>query len=116
MLIEDDPDLCESWQEIFDLLGYEHCSFQRGLKAIGDRDAVENCNLAITDYYLPDINGVEVIKRLREARPGLKAIVLTGSREHSVVNSVKQLEECELLHKPLNIETLEAAVAKILDL
>lgn len=116
LLIEDDLDLCQGWSDIFDLLGYEYFTHQNGRKALADEKAISRCNLVISDYYLPDLNGVELIRRLRAIRPELKAIVLTGSREPAVVSDVQQCRDCELLYKPLNIETLENAIAKILGL
>lgn len=116
LLIEDDLDLCQGWSDIFDLLGYEYFTHQNGRKALADQVAISRCNLVISDYYLPDLNGVELIRRLRFFRPDIKAIVLTGSREASVVSDVKQCADCELLYKPLNIETLEEAISKVLGL
>ncbi len=114
LLVEDDLDLCRGWGEIFDLLGYDHVSFHRGLQALENRDVIQKSNILITDYYLPDINGVELIRRLREIRPDMKCIMLTGSRELSVVDSVKKISQCEILHKPVSIDVLELKLNSIL--
>lgn len=114
LLVEDDLDLCQGWGEIFELLGYEHVAHQRGLRALEDEAAIASSDLIVTDYYLPDINGADLIKRLRERRPDLPAILLTGSRELSVVKAVEQIGDCELLHKPLNIDDLEKKIERMI--
>lgn len=115
ILVEDDADLAAGWGEVFDLLGFRYSIFQQGQKAVADEPAVQSCDLLITDYYLPDINGVDLVKKLRKLRPDLRAIVLTGSRELSVVDSVRQLGNCHLLHKPVSIDDLEKKIDTVLE-
>jgi hypothetical protein len=42
---------------------------------------------------------VELIKRIRERRPNLPAVLLTGSREPAVLESARRLAHCSSLHK-----------------
>lgn len=113
-MIEDDIELCRGWEEIFKLLEYPVRCHQRGLEALRDVEALSGADILITDYYLPDINGAVLIRRLRDLGFELPCIVLTGSREASVVKAVEGLPNCTLLHKPINIEALEKQILKIL--
>lgn len=110
LMVEDNQDLCEGWQAIFDLLGYDLRVYNRSLPALMDRESIEKCDIIITDYYLPDINGVELIKRMRQMKPDVPAILLTGSKEASVVNAASVLPDCQVLHKPLGIDELERRI------
>jgi DNA-binding NtrC family response regulator len=107
LMIEDDADLCASWADLFDLLGYELVCHQKGLDALADEKGILSSNLIISDFYLPDINGVELIKKIRERKPALKAILLTGSRDAGVLDAAKKVPNCVILHKPINIEDIE---------
>ena len=39
------------------------------------------CDLVVTDLSLPGMDGIELLNRLREARPGLPAIVISAHEE-----------------------------------
>lgn len=113
LMVEDDEDLCSGWKDLFTLLGYRlHC-FHRSLEALEHRDTIRRCDLLITDYYLPDVNGVELVKRCRAMRPDLPAILLTGSKEDTVMTAARLLDDCRVLHKPVNIEDLDHEIRTI---
>lgn len=74
-----------------------------------------NFNLLISDIGLPDGTGYELLEELKERRVDLKAIALTGyGMEHDIARS--QLAGFELhLTKPVRVESLDRALALILD-
>jgi DNA-binding response OmpR family regulator len=112
LYVEDDPDLCEAIVQILAMWGHEAAYFIRArelLKHLGTAGA-DDFDLLITDYYVPDINGVDLIKLLRVSRPGMPAILLTGSREPSVLKAASRIERCEVLYKPLDMDELAARV------
>lgn len=113
VMVEDDEDLCTGWYDLFTLLGYDLICYNRSLDALGDAGPLSRCHLIITDYYLPDVNGVELIRRCRRVRPDLPAILLTGSKEDTVMTAANLLEDCRVLHKPVNIEELDAHIRAI---
>lgn len=114
LLVEDDSELCSSWLDLFTLIGHELTCFQRGLDALAASQTLEQADLLITDFYLPDINGVELTKRLREKRPELKAILLTGSRDAAVLEAARKVKDCTILFKPVNIEEIENQLKRVL--
>ena len=114
LLIEDDLDLIKGWQDLFEFLEYEQHSYSRAMDALNDRAWIETCDVLLSDYYLPDINGVDLIRKVRQINPNLPAILLTGSRDHGIMEAAAKIERCEILHKPLNIEDIEKRIEGIL--
>lgn len=112
MLVEDDADLRDGWSELFDLMDFQYSTYLRGADALDDLESLRNCDVLVTDYYLPDLNGVEVVKNARKVNENVGAILLTGSKEKSVVESIAALSNCVLLHKPINVDVLEAELLK----
>jgi hypothetical protein len=55
-MIEDNKDLCAGWLDIFDLIGHELRCYGSGVEVMQDREALQACDLVISDFYLPDIN------------------------------------------------------------
>ena len=114
ILVEDDIDLAAGWTELFELLDFKATSFIRGLPAIADSAAIRAGNILISDYYLPDINGIELIRAARLINPTINCILLTGSRDPGIVESVAKIPDCTLIYKPVNIDTIEDRVNQIL--
>ena len=67
---------------------------------------------ALTDIRLPDLNGYEVFRRLREQQPGLPVILMTGfgyDPTHSIVKSRQEGLQV-ILYKPFRADRLLEAV------
>ncbi len=107
LVIEDDRDNCEALSEALRIAG---------MRALGCRNGLEGVNLArelspdlvVLDYRLPDVNGAEVCRRLREdpATARTPIIAVTASPE------ALRAEDCQVdavLAKPCQLETLIAA-------
>ena len=106
ILVEDNADLAQSMQMLLSLQGHEARIFLTSQQLLDEAACTDDADLVVSDYYLPDLNGVELIKRLRARRPGLQAVLLTGSREESIVRAASRIADCDILHKPLDCEEL----------
>jgi DNA-binding NtrC family response regulator len=115
ILIDDDPDLCEGWGEVFKLLGHEFKGFLSGRAALAEIEDFRDWDILITDYYLPDLNGVEVLKKVRQVSPEMRGILLTGSTDPSIIESARQMSHTLVLHKPLGVAELEDGISRILN-
>lgn len=112
-LVEDNPDLCESWTALFELDGHEVRIFPDGTSLLRDVKAIDWCDVVITDYYLPDVNGVELIGQVRNVRDRLPVILLSGMRDRTVIESVRQMPRTEFVPKPADVDDLEAALGRV---
>jgi CheY-like chemotaxis protein/PAS domain-containing protein len=71
---------------------------------------------ALTDIRLPDLNGYEVYRRLREVQPGMPVILMTGfgyDPTHSIVKA-RQEGLQSVLYKPFRSDRLIEAVEQVL--
>jgi DNA-binding response OmpR family regulator len=115
VFVEDDKDLCEGWLDIFEYLDYELKIYQKALPALADIETIGKYDLLITDFYLPDLNGVELLKRLRESLPDMPALILTGSREKGITAEARTIPHCKIVYKPVGIDELEASIKSLLN-
>ena len=70
-------------------------------------------DLVITDIFMPDKDGIEIIKALKHSRPQTKIIAMTGGGERHLIDiasAAKFLGADDVLHKPFENESLLAAV------
>jgi DNA-binding NtrC family response regulator len=71
-------------------------------------------DLLITDYLMPEMTGDELIARMREQRPELKALVITGHGDVLDRESPDWWRQVAHLAKPFRIQALRDAVENLL--
>lgn len=111
-IIEDDEALREGLKLAFELEGYKAVcagTMREGWEMFEKK----RCDLAILDCSLPDGNGFDLLKRLRE-RSDLPVLMLTA--RNSEMDEIKGLElgVNDFMKKPFSLAVLQARVRKIL--
>jgi PAS domain S-box-containing protein len=66
------------------------------------------CDLLISDYAMPHLSGVEVIRRARQVRPELPAIIITGYADHESIDL--GCENIVILNKPFSPLQLQQTI------
>ena len=70
-------------------------------------------DLVITDIFMPNRDGIEIIMELKRSSPRTKIIAMTGggqTRMMEIASAAKLLGADHILHKPFESESLLAAV------
>ena len=112
ILIVDDEaiirDLCSKA-----LKGYRVVEAADGQEAlqIFEREPVD---VILTDVMMPQMNGIELLRRLKEKEPTLVVIVMTGYAEKDVILNALKADADDFITKPLNLLQLKTAVDKAL--
>lgn len=114
VLVDDNADFVISMRMLLEMRGYDVKIYLTAQEFLQDVATLDEDDLLITDYYLPDLNGIEVVRRARKRRPGLRAILLTGSREDSVVTAARAIRDCRVEYKPVPYEELEEGIRQVL--
>jgi CheY-like chemotaxis protein len=100
---------------ILEQAGYDVEAWEEVTAAeIPDRISGGNPDLVITDYQMPGSNGLTVARMARKTKPGLPVIVVTASRDPSVLDSLRRVNVTHILHKPIQAEDLLQAVHQAL--
>ena len=72
-------------------------------------------DLVLTDIYMPDCDGLEVIMTLRRDFPSMKIVAMSGgSGERNLLIVARQLGAHDVLEKPINVDRLLESVAGVL--
>lgn len=75
----------------------------------------EPFDLVVTDVVMPEMTGVELLDAVRELRPELPVVLMTGgSQEPERTSNAVRLGAAGLLYKPFSHDELNAAVAQAL--
>lgn len=75
----------------------------------------DSFDIIITDLFLPDFDGIELLKKAREISPRSEVILITGHA--SAQTAVKAMKEgaFDYIVKPINIEELRIIIGKALE-
>jgi len=73
-------------------------------------------DLLITDYLMPSMTGDELIGRLRERRPNLKVLIVTGHGQVLAKENPDWWHSEAHLDKPFAIDALREAVIRLIGL
>ncbi len=111
LMIDDDRSFLKVYSEILRGNGYETDTAAGGPEAFTKLE-IDPCDIVITDVVMPEMNGIEVLKRIRAEYPEILVIMLTG--EGSISGAVEAMEEgaYTYLIKPLEIDQLLLNVKK----
>jgi signal transduction histidine kinase/ActR/RegA family two-component response regulator len=117
LVLDDDPTVLQSTGLFLRQLGYQPllaASAQKALAILQGRAQLPQAILA--DYRLNGMQtGVDAIQAIRaELRSVIPAILLTGDLRPEVLQEAR-LAGCDLLHKPVDPEKLDALLGRLLD-
>lgn len=105
LIIDDELEICSMVTEFLIDAGYAAfyaLSGPEGLAMI-KRDVPD---LLLLDIGMPGMDGVEIMRQLREDYPSLPVVVLTAHNDTDTVKKMLEYGVCEYLTKPINLETL----------
>lgn len=114
LLVDDQPIILRALRRVFRNEGYNVLSATGAAAALDILGRVP-CDLIIADYLMPEMNGVELIAKVKERWPGIACIMLTGHADlEALAGFIRRGELCKFALKPWNDRDLRVAVADAL--
>ena len=112
-IIDDDEGLRESLAFLLRSAAFEVKSFESA-KAFLDvlPHAAPGC--IITDVRMPDISGIELLRRLKELKIGVPVIVITGHGDIALAVEAMKIGAADFFEKPFDDDLLVASVRAVL--
>ena len=117
LVVDDDPNIALVTGSMLEKLGYTVTTKTSSSEAL---DLIladsETIDLVITDYGMPNMDGIELSKKILQNRPGLPIVLCTGFAEEHTLESLRQIGIHSLLMKPVIASKLSDIVKKSLEL
>lgn len=111
LLLEDNEKLNQTITKRLKLKGYEVDSFMDGLKAYESIDEGYFC--FILDINVPNLDGVNLLKRIREYYDEVPVIIISASVELDIIKEAYDFGCNDYLKKPFFIDELEIKIDKL---
>lgn len=113
LIIEDDPSILQLYSIILRKAGYETLQAQNGLDA-WDIIEKEHIDLIITDVMMPEMNGYEFVRLLRETNPVIPVLIITAKDDFVSKNIGFSLGADDYMVKPVDSDEMVLRVKALL--
>ncbi len=112
LIVDDDPTITEALAKIVTSLGYEAQGFVDPVAAAG----VSDFDVVITDFMMPELSGIKLLRALRERNPGAVRLLMTAANDFKVaMQAVNEGEVFRLISKPWTLSELRAVIGQAVD-
>ena len=115
LIVDDDADMRLTLKLALELAGYQVAEAANGREAV-EQQRTSQCDVVITDIFMPDSDGFEAIDGIRRQFPATKVIVMSGGAQ---LTKRDYLPDAELmgadatLQKPFDIDKLLETIARL---
>ena len=111
LIIEDDPDNLRSVAEVAEDAGFETRKAATGLAGVEEFQKITP-DVVLTDLALPDIDGIQVLRRLHKLDPAVPVLIMTAYG--SVESGVRAMHEgaYDYVTKPLDLDDIQSKLRR----
>lgn len=115
LLAEDDETVAVYMNRILERAGYKVILAGDGEEAVERFKEHDDISLVLSDVVMPRMNGKELLDQIRQMKPDVKAIFVSGYAADVLQRKGTYEEGIELIRKPFKKEDLLQTVRKVLD-
>ncbi|MEP7272978.1 MAG: sigma-54 dependent transcriptional regulator [Acidobacteriota bacterium] len=114
LVIDDDPTMVDLTRYQLEEQGFDVITASSGTEGL-KLAAEQNFDIALTDLQLPDVDGIEVVRKLRECAPGTEIIMITGYSSTTRAIEAIKAGAFHFVEKPLAFDELLSLIEKALE-
>ena len=113
-LVDDEPDVCLVVSRTLESLGCRVTCFSSGTDCLRQLRS-KPCDLLISDVKMPDMDGLELLTKVKRMVPSLPILIVTGYGSIPMVVTALKAGAADFLEKPLDRQSLRSTVTSLLD-
>lgn len=110
LIVDDEAEIREMLKKHFSFKGYQVFTAENGQDALNLLDNTK-IDIVISDIVMPIIDGVELLRNIRQEYPMIRVIMITGYVTMNNLLECMQLQADTVIYKPFQkLEELDTAV------
>jgi DNA-binding NtrC family response regulator len=110
VVVDDEPTIVLMCRRVLEAQGHVVHGFTDVHSALAQMQAA-TADLLVIDYKMPDLNGIEFIRRAWDLRPGLRVLMITAHGTREVTGLASQTGVQNIVLKPFTPSELVRGVA-----
>ena len=107
LVVDDNEDLLDTFSLILKRRGFNVDTAENGLSAV-DKFKSRHFDVTLMDIVMPEMNGVEAFKKIKEISPGATVILMTAYSEDELISMALDEGAHRVVHKPIKIDQKSA--------
>ncbi|OEH93289.1 two-component system response regulator [Bacillus solimangrovi] len=115
LIVDDQYGIRVLLNEVLQTEGYKTFQASNGIQAINIAKQ-ENLDLVLLDMKIPGMDGIEILKRLKEMDDSIRVIIMTAYGELDMIQRAKDLGALTHFAKPFDIDDIRKAVKDYIQL
>jgi len=116
MLVEDDAYLVEAEKKMLEELGYSVTALTSTVQAFEIFQKLpDRFDIIITDYAMPKMTGLQMIRKIRSINPDIPVIICTGYIKAVQQQKITPLGNSEIIMKPIELSYIAHAIRRLLE-
>jgi two-component system response regulator AtoC len=113
MVVDDDTSIRQTFEHHLKSDGFEVLAVPDAARALTELTGFDPA-LVITDVRMPGMTGLELLERVREARPETDVIVITAHEDMATAIAAMKAGAYDYLVKPLDLDHIDLVVSRCL--
>ena len=105
LLVDDNEDLLETFSMILKRRGFNVDTAENGVSAV-DKFKAGHFDVTLMDIVMPEMNGVEALKKIKEINPDARVILMTAYSEEKLMRMALDQGARGVIHKPIRIDRM----------
>ena len=118
LLVDDEKDILDLFSEYLTSNGFNTISFDNPVKAIKYfYQNPNNCSLVITDYKMPQMSGIDLIKKIKEKDTSykIKTIIISAFIKDNIPYDKSYITTVDkILEKPIYLDRLKNEIQELI--
>ena len=110
LIVDDELEVRQILQEFLAHRGYEVYAAESGPEALNALDTFKP-DVVLLDVSMPEMDGVETLKRIVALQPTLPIIMVTANADVGITSKLLGLGAADYIPKPFDLEYLDQAVS-----
>ncbi len=112
LFVDDDKDILLMVEQYLQMQGYDITTVNSGLKAL-DLVKDQEFDIIFTDYKMPEFNGLELLAAVKQYKPEIEVIIVTGYGSMESAIQAMKFGSYDYLQKPFKLDHLKLIIDRI---
>jgi len=109
LIVDDEPNVCQFLSEYLEYKGFETQISQSGKEALKYLET-DTFDAILLDLIMPEMNGLEVLEKIRQMKIMIPVIIVTGVKDKNVADDAIKLGAADFIPKPIDLDRLEQSL------
>jgi len=113
LVVDDDVSIRSLLGQFLERKGFSHATAENGRNALELLED-QNFTIIITDLIMPQIDGLELLKIVKQSWPDIDVLVMTGYTKNFTYTDVIHAGASDFIQKPFSLDEIEAKLNRVI--